>query len=49
MTDVGRHVLAGGGDQIRLNGIDRFLGGAHLHGYERIWRWDAAAGRLVVR
>jgi hypothetical protein len=29
-----------------LNGIDRWLGGVHLHGHKVEWRWDAAAGLL---
>jgi hypothetical protein len=40
ITDTGRDVQAGRADQIELNGIDRWLGGAHLtraHGY----RWSA--------
>lgn len=41
MTGAGRDVLDGRADQIAMNGIDRWLGGAHLtraHGY----RWDAS-------
>jgi hypothetical protein len=40
-------VLAGEADHVRLNGIDRWLGGVHLEGDEAAWRWDAAAGRLT--
>lgn len=39
MTSAGRDVLEGRADQVEMNGIDRWLGGAHLtraHGY----RWD---------
>jgi hypothetical protein len=32
---------------VRLNGIDRWLGGVHLQGGEAAWRWDADAGRLA--
>lgn len=46
LTEAGSSVLAGEADQIRLNGIDRWLGGVHLHGDEVAWRWDPAAGRL---
>ncbi|HKP73996.1 MAG TPA: hypothetical protein VJT67_00575 [Longimicrobiaceae bacterium] len=46
LTDDGRAVLAGREDRVRLNGIDRWLGGVHLTGGQ-LWRWDAEAGRLV--
>jgi len=46
LTDTGRAVLDGRADWIRLNGIDRWLGGVHLHGADAQWRWDAEAGRL---
>jgi hypothetical protein len=46
LTEAGRSVLAGEDDHVRLNGIDRWLGGVHLHGDEAAWRWDAVAGRL---
>ena len=44
---TGREVLAGQDDWVRIRGIDRWLGGVHLHGPEAAWRWDAAAGRLA--
>jgi hypothetical protein len=46
LTDFGREVVAGRGDHVRVNGIDRWLGGVHLNGPEARWRWDGAAGRL---
>lgn len=46
-TGTGRAVLAGEQDWVRLNGINRWLGGVHLNGPEAAWRWDRAAGRLV--
>ena len=48
VTDAGREVLAGKQDWIELNGIDRWLGGAHLAGPEAAWRWDER-GRELVR
>ena len=33
-------MLAGRGDAIRLNGIDRWIGGVHLVGADAEWRWD---------
>jgi hypothetical protein len=46
LTEAGRAVLEGRQDRIRLNGLDRWLGGVHLCGAEARWRWDQAAGRL---
>jgi hypothetical protein len=46
LTEAGRSVLAGEADHIRLNGIDRWLGGVHLEGENPRWRWDASAERL---
>ena len=40
LTDFGRDVLAARADHIRANGIDRWLGGAHLQGPEAAWRWN---------
>jgi hypothetical protein len=48
LTDVGRAVLDGREDNVRLNGIDRWLGGVHLDGGEARWRWDEDAGCIVV-
>ena len=42
VTERGRAVLDGREDRIRLNGIDRWLGG-HLGGGEAVWRWDETA------
>jgi len=47
VTDIGRAVLEGRGDAIRLNGIDRWIGGVHLVGGEAEWRWDETSGRIV--
>jgi hypothetical protein len=41
-------VLAGRGDAIRLNGIDRWIGGVHLVGADADWRWDHSAGRVLA-
>ena len=49
LTEKGRGVLGGGEDHIRLNGIDRWLGGAHLvahPGGEGVWRWDGSDQEL---
>jgi hypothetical protein len=42
VTDAGRRVLAGEADHVALNGIDRWVGGVHLHGEAAPWRWDEA-------
>ncbi len=49
ITDTGREVLAARADQVRLNGIHRWLGGVHLIGHEVLWRWDEQAGLLRRR
>jgi hypothetical protein len=48
LTDAGRDVLEGCEDRVRLNGIDRWLGGVHLRGREAAWRWDAIGRELVA-
>jgi hypothetical protein len=47
LTDAGRAILAGQADQLALNGIDRWLGGVHLHAGDPLWRWQTQAQRLV--
>jgi hypothetical protein len=39
LTDAGRRVLAGEADHVALDGIDRWVGGVHLHGRDARWRW----------
>jgi hypothetical protein len=47
LTDAGRSVLSGELDRIATCGIDRWLGGVHLQGRGRLWRWDEARQRVV--
>ncbi|HBL25866.1 MAG TPA: hypothetical protein DD490_03420 [Acidobacteria bacterium] len=47
LSATGQEVLDGGDDWVRIHGIDRWLGGVHLHGREAQWRWDPAHDRLV--
>lgn len=47
LTPEGRDVLGGNADRIRLSGIDRWLGGVHVQGHGRAWRWSAQAGHLI--
>ena len=49
ITRHGRAVLSGAEDFVRTNGIDQWLGGVHLEGYEPGWRWDEDAKELLVR
>ena len=44
LTDAGRAVREARMDRVRLNGIDRWLGGVHLTG-ATVWRWN---GELVL-
>ena len=54
LTDTGLRVLQGADDHIRLNGIDRWLGGVHLvadgssPGADAVpmWRWNDARGTV---
>jgi hypothetical protein len=47
VTGAGRRVLAGEADHVDLNGIDRWVGGVHLHGQAARWRWDEGTEALV--
>jgi hypothetical protein len=42
-TPFGRLVLEGKEDHVRVNGINRWLGGVHLQDGAPLWRWDEAA------
>jgi hypothetical protein len=48
LTPFGHEVVQGRADAVRANGIDRWIGGAHLM-TARHWRWDAANRRAVSR
>lgn len=47
ITPTGLDVLEGREDWIHIHGIDRWLGGVHLVGFESQWRWDPDRQRLV--
>ncbi|HJZ66839.1 MAG TPA: hypothetical protein VKF81_01755 [Blastocatellia bacterium] len=49
LTDTGRAVLAGKRDFIEVNGIDLWLGGAHVQDQRALWRWDAQNATLARR
>jgi hypothetical protein len=48
LTAAGREVVAGAADHVALNGIDRWIGGVHLHGECAAWRWDEGTEALVA-
>ncbi len=47
LTTVGREVLAGHADHVRLNSVDRWIGGTHLTGTEPPWRYDERLETLI--
>jgi hypothetical protein len=47
LTDAGGDVLTGRRDRVATCGIDRWLGGVHLHTGSTIWRWDDDHDRMA--
>jgi hypothetical protein len=47
VTEFGRALLAGHGDWVATNGLDRWLGGVRLTGRRTRWRWDDEKRRLI--
>ena len=47
VTAAGGRVLRGQADHVALNGIDRWVGGVHLHGAAARWRWDEGTESIV--
>ena len=47
LSPAGRDVLAGREDHVRLNGVDRWLGGVRLGTGRPLWRWDEAARNIT--
>ena len=47
LTEDGNQVIQGRADHIALNGIDRWLGGAHVT-TKSLWRWDESNGSLIA-
>ena len=47
ITEPGRAVLEGRQNKVAACGIDRWLGGVHLHGDAAPWRWDDAHQRIT--
>ncbi|MEV4018373.1 hypothetical protein AB0J35_48550 [Nonomuraea angiospora] len=48
LTAVGARVLAGEEDHVRINGVDRWIGGVCLSGREVRWRWDEGREALTT-
>lgn len=48
ISPLGQEVRAGRLDWIQHAGIDRWLGGVHLHGATAAWRWDDATRTVVA-
>ncbi len=46
ITQLGKEVLAGRQDRVRLLGMNKWLGGVHLRP-GNIWRWDPQKGRVI--
>ncbi|HEY7485609.1 MAG TPA: hypothetical protein VH912_14185, partial [Streptosporangiaceae bacterium] len=49
LTATGAGVPAGEEDHVRLNGVDRWIGGVHLTGRDVRWRWDEGREALTTR
>jgi hypothetical protein len=47
LSAAGARVLDGRDDHARLNGIDRWIGGVHLHG-EPAWRFHEGTETIVA-
>ena len=47
LTAMGEKLLAGQEDHVRLNGIDRWIGGVHLTSDSAPWRYDERLETLV--
>lgn len=41
LTDIGRKMLQGELDWMKINPSNRWMGGVHLNAEKTIWRWDA--------
>jgi hypothetical protein len=48
LTEAGRRVARGEVDALRLNPLDRWIGGVHLTGSHAAWRWSRARHALVA-
>ena len=49
VTKTGEDVLKGKQDNVRINGVHRWIGGVYLTGNGAVWRWDAESQSLHYR
>lgn len=49
VTKTGEDVLKGKQDNVRINGLRRWIGGVYLSGTGAVWRWDADSQSLLYR
>lgn len=49
LTEAGQMLRAGRLDRVSACGIDRWIGGVHLHGHAGVWRWNPARERVERR
>jgi hypothetical protein len=49
ITDFGHEVLAGRQDHLAFAPAERWIGGVRIANGQRNWRWDADAGRVLLR
>jgi len=47
ITDTGKEVLSGKKDFVKINGIDKWLGGTHIN-KNNIYRWDEKNKKLIT-
>ena len=48
LTAFGRKLLEGSADWVEANGIDRWIGGVHLHGHDVQWRYDERLEAVIA-
>jgi hypothetical protein len=48
LTAAGERVLSGRADAVKINGIDRWIGGVHLKGTRVRWRWNPRLRTIVA-
>jgi hypothetical protein len=47
LTTLGRRAPSGREDAVKINGIDRWIGGVHLQGTRVRWRWSPQLDTIV--
>ena len=49
ITELGLSTLRGEVDFVSVNGIDVWLGGVHLEGFDTLWRWNDQSERIIYQ